>query len=529
VQFHFSDHLLDTDRRELRRGEDRIAIEPQVFDLLVYLVENRDRVVRKDDLIANIWDGRIVSESTLTSRINAARNAVADNGKDQKLIRTIQRRGFRFVGVVQAHEAGTQSLDGSSQSPSPAEDRAQDTSPAKLSVLDRPAIAVLPFTNMSGEPEQEYFSEGISEDIITALSKLRWFYVIARNSSFSYKGRSVHLKQIGDELGVGYVVEGSVRKEGERVRITAQLNDVVTGSHVWAERYDRDLADVFAVQDEITQAIVAAIEPQLYAAEDFRARRKAPDNMDAWDLVMRALSHYWRVTRQDNVAAQALLEKAISIDPNYGQALGVLAASHTLGAHMGWEEMAAAMPVAERAALAAIRADTEDPWAHYALGSVYLFNRRFDDSTAEYDLALRLNPNFALARAYYGRALAFCGLWEEGDREARHALRLSPRDPFAARYCGVAAYARFIGRDYDGAIRLSRDALRQRHDLVGAHRVLTAAAGMSGLTDVAAAALQELRRAQPNITLAWIATQMPIKRDVDREHYLEGFRRAGLE
>jgi tetratricopeptide (TPR) repeat protein len=175
---------------------------------------------------------------------------------------------------------------------------------------------------------------------------------------------------------------------------------------------------------------------------------------------------------------------------------------------MGWEEMAAAMPVAERAALAAIRADSEDPWAHYALGSVYLFNRRFDDSIAEYDLALRLNPNFALARAYYGRALAFCGLWEEGDREARHALRLSPRDPFAARYCGVAAYARFIGRDYDEAIRLSRDALRQRHDLVGAHRVLTAAAGMSGLTDVAAAALQELRRAQPNITLAWIATQI---------------------
>jgi TolB-like protein len=229
VQFHFSDHLLDTDRRELRRGEDRIAIEPQVFDLLVYLVENRDRVVRKDDLIANIWDGRIVSESTLTSRINAARNAVADNGKDQKLIRTIQRRGFRFVGVVQVHEAGTQSLDGSSQSLSPAEDRAQDTSPAKLSVLDRPAIAVLPFINMSGEPEQEYFSEGISEDIITALSKLRWFYVISRNSSFSYKGRSVHLKQIGDELGVGYVVEGSVRKEGERVRITAQLNDVRDG------------------------------------------------------------------------------------------------------------------------------------------------------------------------------------------------------------------------------------------------------------------------------------------------------------
>ena len=222
---------------------------------------------------------------------------------------------------------------------------------------------------MSGEPEQEYFSDGISEDIITALSKLRWFFVIARNSSFIYKGKAVHMKQVAEELGVGYVVEGSVRKGGDRVRITAQLNDVATGSHIWAERYDRELADVFAVQDEITEAIVAAIEPQLYAAENFRAQRKPPDSMDAWDLVMRALSHYWRVTRQDNVVAQALLEKAIAIDPNYGQALGVLAASHTFGAHMGWEDMATAVPIAERAALAAIRADSEDPWAHHALAA----------------------------------------------------------------------------------------------------------------------------------------------------------------
>ena len=178
--------------------------------------------------------------------------------------------------------------------------KVHERSRAALPLPDRPAIAVLPFVNMSGDPEQEYFSDGISEDIITALSKLRWFFVIARNSSFIYKGKAVHMKQIAEELGVGYVVEGSVRKSGDRVRITAQLNDVATGSHIWAEHYDRSLADVFAVQDEITEAIVAAIEPQLYAAENFRAKRKPPDSMDAWDLVMRALSHYWRVTRQDN-------------------------------------------------------------------------------------------------------------------------------------------------------------------------------------------------------------------------------------
>src|SRR5207344_225289 len=270
-----------------------------------------------------------------------------------------------------------------------------------LPLPDRPAIAVLPFVNMSGEAEQEYFSDGISEDLITALSKLRWFFVIARNSSFVYKGRSVHLNQIVAELGVRYVVEGSVRKSGDRVRISAQLNDVANGSHLWAERYDREIADVFAVQDEITESIVAAIEPKLYAAESFRAQRKPPDSMDAWDLVMRALSHYWRVTRQDNVVAQALLEKATVIDPNYGQALGLLASSHTFSAHMGWADMATVVPVARRAALAAIRADSEDAWAHSALGSVYLFKRRFDDSLAEFVLSLRLNPNFSLAQGYY--------------------------------------------------------------------------------------------------------------------------------
>jgi TolB-like protein/tetratricopeptide (TPR) repeat protein len=520
VQFLFADHTLDTERRELRRGSQAIAVEPQVFDLLVYLVQNRDRVVSKDDLIASVWEGRIVSESTLTSRINATRTAVGDNGKDQKLIRTVARKGLRFVGAVHEDSPGVK--------PAPAPFQADDAPLQPVLPTDRPGIAVLPFTNMSGDPEQEYFSDGISEDIITALSKLRWFLVMSRNSSFVYKGKAVHMKQVAEELGVRYVVEGSVRKSGEQVRITAQLNDVTTGSHIWAEHYDRDLTDVFGVQDDITESIVAAVEPQLYAAESFRARRKPPDSMDAWDLVMRALSFYWRVTRQDNVVAQALLEKAIAIDPYYGQALGVLATSQTFCAHMGWADMAATIPIAERAALAAISADSEDPWAHNALGCVYLFTRRFDDSLSEFELALQLNPNFSLAQGYYGLALSYCGHWEEADLAAQRALRLSPRDPFSAIYCGIAAYAQFVGRNYDEAMRLSHEAIRQRSDFVGAHRVLTAASGMAGHAD-AAVALQELRRVQPNISLSWIATQMPMGREVDKEHYLEGLRRAGLK
>src|ERR1700730_43409 len=533
VQFVFENHVLDTSRQELSCGGEGVPVEPQVFDLLRYLLENRDRVVSKDDLFENIWESRIVSESTLTSRINAVRRAVGDSGRDQRLVRTIARRGFRFIGEVRVRdgEAPPEVRPEQIAPPPSGHDDAQPKSglsTVALAALDRPAIAVLPFTNMSGAPEQEYFSDGISEDIITALSKLRWFYVIARNSSFVYKAKSVHLKQIGEELGVGYVVEGSVRKDGDRVRITAQLNDVATGSHVWAERYDGSLADVFAVQDEITQAIVAAIEPQLSAAENFRSLGKAPDSMDAWDLVMRALSHYWRVTRQDNVVAQALLEKAITIDPNYGQALGLLAASNMFSAHMGWADMATVAPVSERAALAAIRVDSEDPWAHYALGCVHLFARRFEDSLAELELALRLNPNFSLAQGYYGLTLCYCGHWEEGASGAQRALRLSPHDPLAAVYCGIASYAQYVGRNYDEAMRLAREGIRQRGDFVGAHRVLTAAAGMAGQNAVAGAALQELRRVQPNISLEWIAKEMPIKQDAEREHYLEGFRRFGL-
>jgi TolB-like protein len=525
VRFSFADYTLDVDRRELICGSSPVDVEPQVFDLLHYLVQNCNRVVSKDDLIAAVWRGRTVSDSTIASRINAARRALGDSGQAQGLIRTVARKGLRFVGDVR-----TDAEDGEpAPAAGPPQNGAREPARRALPPLDRPAIAVLPFVNMSGEPEQDYFSDGISEDIITALSRLRWFFVIARNSSFSFKGKSVDLKEIAEELGVGYIVEGSVRKSGDRVRITAQLSDVATARQVWGERYDRRLADVFAVQDEITDAIVAAIEPQLYAAEHFRAARKPPECLAVWDLVMRALSHFWRVTREDNVAAQALLEKAIAIKPDCAQALAVLAVSHTFGTHMGWEDRAVAVPVAERAALAAIRADSDDPWANLAIAAVNVYLGRVDDALAAYETALRLNPNFSLAQGYYGLMLSYVGRWKEGAEAARRALRLSPRDPFSAIYSGVIGYAEFVGRNYDEAMRVAREGIRQRADFVGAYRVLTAAAAMKGELDVARAALQELRRAQPNISLAWIASLIPYAQESEREHYLEAFRRAGLE
>ena len=509
----------------MRHGAEIIDVEPQVLDLLIYLVENRDRVVSKDDLMSSVWNGRIVSDASLTSRLYSARKAVGDSGRNQTLIRTVARKGLRFVGEVRTQPNHDEPSTPAAPPPSKEID-ARVLQAVQLPT--RPAIAVLAFSNMSGDPEQEYFSDGISEDIITALSKLRRFFVIARNSSFIYKGKPVHLKQVAAELGVRYVLEGSVRHSGDRVRITAQLNDAARGSHLWAERYDRDLADVFAVQDEITASIVTAIEPQLYAAENFRAKRKPPESMDAWDLVMRALSHYWRVTQRDNVVAQELLERAIAINPDYGLALGVLASSHALGAYMGWASMATTIPIVQRAALAAVRADGEDPWAHYALGCAFLLTRLFDDSLAEFELALRLNPNFALAHGLCGLTLALCGHWEEASEAAGRALHASPRDPLAALYYGIASYAQFVGRNYDESMQLARAAIRLRGDYVSAYRLLAAGAGMTGQTDVAAAALQDLRRLQPNISLAWIASEMPIKHEIERQHYVEAFRRAGL-
>ena len=251
--------------------------------------------------------------------------------------------------------------------------------------------------------------------------------------------------------------------------------------------------------------------------------------MDAWDLVMRALSHYWRITREDTLVAQALLEKAIAIDPNYSQALGLLATSYNFNGLMGWEDKATAQRIAESAAQAAIRADSENPWGHHALGCVYLYARRYDDSRAELELALRLNPNFSLAQSFYGLLLIYCGHAEEGEFAAHRALRLSPHDPLAAIYFAIASFAQYFGRDYKEAMRLARESIRRRVDFVSGHRMLTAAAGMAGEDDVAKTALQALRRVQPGISLDWIAKQIPIKHDSDREHFLEGFRRAGLD
>ena len=326
VQFRFADCLLDVGRRELTRGSQPIAVGPQVFDLLAYLVQNRERVVSKDDLFEAIWQGRVVSESTLTTHINAVRKAVGDSGEDQRLIRTIARKGFRFVGDV-----------GTLSRPDRAEKvNAQLASAASaLTLPDKPSIAVLPFQNLSGDPEQEYFAVGMVEEITTALSRFKWLFVIARNSSFTYKGKAVNVKQVGRQLGVRYVLEGSVRKAAGKVRITGQLIDAITGANIWADSFERDLTDVFALQDEVTVAVVSAVQPKLLQTEIALATRRRPENLTAYDFYLRALPQFYLATREGVAETLRLVHRALELEPRFGLVAALAGVCHQLNLTLG--------------------------------------------------------------------------------------------------------------------------------------------------------------------------------------------------
>jgi adenylate cyclase len=399
--------------------------------------------------------------------------------------------------------------------------------PALLPLPDKPSIAVLPFQNMSDDPEQEYFSDGISEDITTALSRVRWFFVIARNSSFTYKGRAVDVKRVGRELGVRYVLEGSVRRAGNRVRISAQLIETTSGNHVWAERYDRELADIFAVQDEITERVVAAIEPQLYAAEHLRSQRKLPENLDAWECVVRALSYVGQGTLAGHAEAEALCRHAIAIAPGYGQAHSLLAWVLTLR-YMLSTELRAVLPEAAEEARTALGLDEQDPWAHMSHGLVLFRMRRPAEAERAYRRALGLNPSFALAHATLGWLLAVRGANEEAIESAERARRLSPSDPrVGARASHVIVFAHFSARRYSDCVASAREMIERYPEYLPARYVLIAAAAMDGNFAAATEALAALLRLQPDFSLAWLAEVMPWTGEIG-DRLLEGWHRAGV-
>jgi TolB-like protein/Flp pilus assembly protein TadD len=378
---------------------------------------------------------------------------------------------------------------------------------------------------MSGDPEQEYFADGVSEDIITAISKLRWFFVIARNSSFVYKGKTVDVKHVGGELGVRYVLEGSVRKSGQRVRITAQLIDAATGNHIWADRYDGDLSDVFALQDRITSSVVATIEPRLLEAESVRSQSRTPNDVRAWDMLMQANFLFWRLNKTDGEAAISILRRAIQLYPDYAPARSMLAFAMLLLGYLGYIDP----QVNDAAALAARAAelDRNDPWAYVALGFVAFTERHTDESIDHFQRALDLNPNFAAAHGYLGWALSFDGQSERAIVHSQTAIRMSPHDPQQVIFYGGMAAAHYLAGRYDEAINSALSVLRFRPTFNGARRLLVAALAQADRLDEARKELERLKNFQPDVSLVWIEKNVPYTPG-PMKSYLEGWRKVEL-
>jgi TolB-like protein/class 3 adenylate cyclase/Flp pilus assembly protein TadD len=414
------------------------------------------------------------------------------------------------------------------QEPVPVNSTGPSGAIGKQEAFDRPSIAVLPFTNISGDPEQEYFADGISEDIVTGLSRLRWFFVIARNSSFVYKGKAVDIKRAARELGVRYVLEGSVRRGGNRVRITAQLIDASTGNHIWADRYDGELTDVFELQDEITRKVVAAIEPKLLEAEAARSHARSPEDLGAWDLVMQANSVFWRMTRADVDATIAILRKAVQRYPDYAPAQSMLAfallfRAIATGAFRG-QDLPDALALASRAA----ELDDSDPWAHLALGWAALLRRRTEIAVEQYQRALDINPNFAAAHGHLGMAYA---LDDQSDKAVVHmeqAIRMSPHDPQTFLFNTNLAIAHYLSGRYAEAVVVGRKAVQQRPAFTPGLRIYSASLAQAGQIDEARAALDQLKSLQPETSIAWIEENLPYKPQAMAK-LVAGLRKAGLE
>jgi adenylate cyclase len=511
LDFHFENQQLDLSRRELRRAGRLVPVEPQVFDLLVYMIENRDRVVTKDDLIQSIWKGRIVSESALTTRINAVRKAVGDSGDSQRLIRTLPRKGFRFVGEVTCQ-------------PSPS---AAAAAPA-LTLPDKPSIAVLSFTNMTGDADNEYFGDGIAEDVITSLSRNPFLFVIARNSSFTYKGRAIAVKQIERELGVRYVLEGSVRRSGSRVRITAQLIDATAGGHVWAERYDRELTDIFAVQDEITEAVAIAIAPAIAHLERHQALRKAPENLSAWEAYQRGRWHISRMTVADFESAKTFFQRAIALDPALapayaGLANAILTEVVLFQTRSVADALAEALPVIHTA----IAVDPKHAGGHINNGIALIMQGQCELAVAEARHALSIDPNHAGAYFMLGNALCFSGRPREALDAIRTGLRHDPYAPqsYFPRVQVVMAY--YFLREYENAVEAAREALRSYPGHPWVNIWLAAALGQLDRLEEAGEALKNAMALKTFDLSA--RRRPPYTRPEDHEHKLEGLRKAGWE
>ena len=514
--YQFEDFELDTGQFELRRGAVACPVEPRVFDLLCYLAANPNRVVTRDEILGAVWQGRVVSEATVSSCVKSARRALNDSGSSQERIKTVRGRGFQFVAEVREVE--------SSATPARAAPLGQqtDTNSAGSVSPTLPVLAVLPFRNLSSEFD-EYFAEGLTVDIITNLSKFREFQVIARTSTFKFRGRDFNFQDVRSELGAGYVIEGNVRRAAGRIRISAELVDAVSGLQLWADSYDRDMRDIFAVQDDVTRRIVAALGVQVQDAALQRALIKSPAELGAYDCVLRARRYTWTLDAASHAEARELLESAVARDANYAEAHALLAnvylAEHRFDTNPRPQPVDRAQAVAERA----VRLEPQNAYARSWLAIVHFFKRENDKFETEASRALELNPNDPEILADIGHYFSFMGQFERGIALAKRARQLNPLHPGWYYF----ASARYYYNQCDYVSTLADIERVGMPTFYWSHLLRCAAFGQLG--DARARnSLEQLFQLRPGFDARGELEKWNTAAD-DPDHLLEGLRKAGLE
>jgi TolB-like protein len=442
----FGPFELDVRRRELTRDGVPVELGSKAQEILIVLLEANGALVAKDVLMSRVWPGLIVEENNIQVHVSALRKALQDGKRGPAFIITVPGRGYRFSTLSPAMDVGADA----------------GARPA-LMLPEKPSIAVLPFVNLSGDVEQEYFGDGISEDIITALANYRWFFVIARNSSFSYKGKSADVKTVARELGVRYVLEGSVRRSANRVRISAQLIDASGGTQIWGDRFDRELANIFAVQDEITRQVVGAIEPELLKAEGGRAVARPSGNLSVWDLIRQGTWHFHQLTEPTHQRALQLFREAARIAPDLAEAQMWVSRAATGVAAYGWcSDPDATLRESLTAALAAVHRDEKDAYSHFALAMTQVFLGNLVEAVRAAEKAVELGPSFALAHVGLGMALLYSGKPEGAIEPMASGLRLNPFDPQNSHWFRIQALALYFSGQKEQALAAAQRALKAR-------------------------------------------------------------------